>query len=251
MQKNNFFSLFVHYCDNGVRRGWHEAGAGGLSMLIFPEVILGIEAGLDFTAPFQPLEIPVPSLSKEFFLISGRDQFLDDVLLRPDEICGIIQISPDGTGYRKVLGFKAKKEPSPDLQVHLLVHEQYLKRAPNRRSVVYHSHPANMTTLSYLLPLEDEALTQTLSRSSYLFRDRLPAGVGVIWAPESDGRELATLTAEKFARCDAVLWAFRGLICVTESLPRAIGLVELLEKAAATRIRLLQIPGAPLQEPTD
>lgn len=253
-----FFPLFIHFCDNGVKKGWHEGGTGGLSMLLYPDLVLDIEAGLDLTGTFRPLGISVPELAKEFLIVSGSEQFLDDIMERPDEICGIIQVSPDGTGYRKVLGFlseqrpnsdMSERQPTKDLANHLLIHARRLRAGKGRKSVVYHCHPTYLTALTYMLPLEDKAFSRILSQSSARFSEVLPDGVGVIDRLIRDPAQLGVETARKFERHNAVVWAFHGLICAGDSLPDVFGLVEVLEKAAHIRLKLLQMPNGVRQEP--
>lgn len=255
---DSFFPLFIHFCDTGVRKGWHESGTGGLSMLLYPDLVLDIEAGLDFSRPFQPLGVTVPELAKDFLIVSGNEQFLDDILDRPDEICGIIQVSPDGTGYRKVLGFlsdqrpnndDSERQPTRDLAHHLLIHAQRLRAGKGRKSVVYHCHPANLTALTYMLPLKDEIFSRILAQSSVRFPEVLPDGIGVIDRLIRDPVQLGAETARKFERHDAVVLAFHGLICAGVSLPDVFGVVEVLEKAADIRLRLLQMPNGTRQEP--
>ena len=249
IEDKGFFSFFLHYCDLAVKRGWHPGAGGCLSMMIFPELILGIEAGLDFTGKFEPIPFQVPELSKEFLAVSSRSRFMDDMLARPDEFCGIIQIAPDGTGYRKVLGFEGGTEPSEDLPVHLLIHAKRFGKSGDRKSVVYHCHPAKLTALSYLLPLEDRAFSEAILRASFQCRKLLPEGVGVVKASEVDLGDLAEKTAKKMERFDAAVWAFHGLICTADCLPNVILITEVLERAAEMRILLMQMPGGVRQEP--
>jgi rhamnulose-1-phosphate aldolase len=249
MKRGNLFSDFVDICALGGKRGWHERNGGSMSMLLDTPVILELEQGLNLQGEYQPIGVTIPELSREFFLITGDHCDFQDARECADELCGIIQISPDGSGYRTVMGFVSGQEPSRSLPTHLMAHAAYCQKEQDTHSVVYHCHPEQLIALSYLLPLDDESFSQALKRSGVSCTMTLPQGIGVVDHMEMEQDKLSKLTAEKFQRYDAVLWAFHGVICAGHNLQDVITKVEALEKAASIRMKLLLVPGGTRQEP--
>lgn len=248
-QYENLFSMFIHCCEVGGKRGWHERGGGALSVVLDADTLAQIQSGLDFSKPFLPLEKKVENMGRGFILVTGSEQTLEDAPRYPEDICGVVQVSPDGSAYRTVMGFESGVGPTQDLGMHLMIHSALSHRNGKRRSIVYHCHPANLTALSYLLPLEEEAFSKTLWRSGVQCREAFPRGIGIIDRLERDPVKLGESCAEKLKKRDGVLLAFHGLVLHSCSLMDTVGKAEAVEKAAEIRLKLLQVPGGILQEP--
>jgi rhamnulose-1-phosphate aldolase len=249
MEHGNLFSNFVDACAMGGEHGWHEAQNGGMSLLLDTPTIMELEPGLDLRSEYVPIGVSVPRLAREFLLITGEERAFRDAKEYPDELCGIIQISPDGTAYRTVMGFVSGQKPTENLPTHLMAHVACLEKGFNAHSVIYHCHPSNLIALTYLLPLEQSSFSRTLSRSGVSCAIALPDGVGLVEELLLDQPRLAQRTAEEFHHHNAVVWAFHGVMAAGHTLHEVIGNVEALEKAAEIRLKLLQVPGGPRQEP--
>lgn len=262
MGYDNFFAAFIKACKTGADRGWHRCGGGSLSMRLDFSTLEALQSALDLDGDYQPIGTSVPGLGREFFLVTAGTSLMQEAFDRPDEASGIIQISPDGSGWRTVLGFLSGAQPMGDLGIHLLCHEKRCSR-PGTPSVIYHSCPMNLIALTYLVPLEDEAMSRLLRQSFFQCNVLLPDGVGVI-SPEDftplyrDGDELekrglaerrAAATTEKFGKHRVVIWPHCGMICAAGSVIDAVRITEAVEMAAEIRLKLMQNPGGIRQEP--
>ncbi len=257
----SLLSMYVRCCSIAGRRGWNERSAGGLSVRLDAEDVMQMENGLSFRRDFLPLLAPVKDLAKDFILISGCNAHLEDIANRPEDLCGVVQISPDGAGYRIVKGFGTKggissdshelagMEPNEDLYVHLSIHEMEKKKKGPYRSVVYHGHPTNLVALTYLLPLEERSFSDTLRRSSLNLRKNLKRDLGMVDRLIMDEKELTQITLEKLRQSDAVVWAFHGICLPGDDMMDVIAFVDALDKAAEVRLKILQASGGALQEP--
>lgn len=248
-QYENLFSMFVHCCEVGGKHGWHERSGGSMSVVLDAETLTHIEYGLDFSKPFVPLEKKTEKMGREFLLVTGSEYMLEDAPRYPEDLCGVVQIGPDGDSYRTVMGFESGISPTADLNMHLLIHNELYHKNGKKRSVVYHCHPSNLTALSYLLPLEEESFTKTLWRSSVQCREAMPRGIGIIDHLETDRIRIGENCAKLLKKRDAVLLAFHGLILQGDSLMGIVGEAESIEKAADIRMKLLQVPDGIRQEP--
>ena len=256
----NLFSMYAHCCEIAGRRGWHERSAGALSVRLNSATLIQIETALDFSSGYVKLPVALPYLSKDFILISGKNVHLEEISRYPEDLSGIVQISPDGASYRIVMGFgtdpaiapdkgyKKFMEPDEDLFLHLLLHEKYKKKKTSEYSVVYHGHPTNLSALSYVLPLEEDDFSDILRTSSPQCADVLHKGLGIVDELVMDHKERGLRTLEKMKDRDAVLCAFCGIVTAGYDLMDVIGFVDALDKAAEIRLKILSAGGS-LQEP--
>ena len=245
-----FFKHFVHYCQYGNKHGWHENGTGGMSMLMPDELILKLQSKLDMEAEYKPLDVKVPALGREFLIATSEGEIWDEIEDRFDEFSGIVQIGPGGDSYRQVYGFNKGMSVTTDFPIHLQIHENTVKETKNKRSIVYHCHPTNLTALTYMLPLEDEAFTQALIKASIHCALQMEKGVGVLDEFLLTMEQLGEATVKKMKNHNLVVWPYHGVICTGDSFPHLMGSVEVAEKAADIRVKLMQMPGGIRQEPT-
>ncbi len=244
-----FFKHFVHYCQYGNEHGWHENGTGGMSMLMPDELITKLQAQLDMTAEYKSLSVKVPALAREFFIVTSEGEIWDEIEERFEEFSGIVQIGPKGDAYRKVYGLERGGEPTTDFPIHLLIHEKLMKKTKSKRSIVYHCHPVNLTTLTYFLPLKDEVFTEALMKASVHCSLNIRGRIGVVDRLTMSVEELSKETVKKIDNSNLVIWPFHGVICCGESFPHLMGSVEMAEKAAAIRIKLIEMADKIVQEP--
>ena len=257
----DLLSIYSHCCELAGRRGWNEKSAGGLSVRLSSDNLLRVEAGLRFSGEYKYLDYPVPGLARDFVLMTGQGIHMEDVGRFPNHLSGIIQVSSDGSEYRKVMGFGQDNEcgmsdissnivaPSEDINVHLAIHERLKKDHVTENSVVYHGNPTSLTSLTYLLPLDERSFSDTLKKSFPQLGKSLQKGIGIVDELIEDKGKLADITAKKIRNRDAVIWAFNGVICAGYDMMEVIELVEALDKAAQIRLKLLQTGAPPLQEP--
>ena len=241
--------MFAHTCDVIGRRGWHERSSGGLSVKLDCDTLLQIEGGLTFDKEFIPLEIPVPKLGKEFVMLNADNIHIEDVSRYPEDLSGIIQISPDGKAYRTVMGFDGGMlSPMMDLQLHLVMHEMKVKEGLED-TVVFHVQPANLVALTYLLELDDRTFSEALWRSSAKCPEMLPRGIGIVSESVNNNKDLCRLVMEHHNDRDVVVLAFHGLVIAGSDMMDVVGMTETIEKAAEIRMKLLQVPSGIRQEP--
>jgi len=244
-----FFKHFVHYCQYGNTHGWHENGTGGMSMLMPDEIIMKLQSQLDMSAEYKPLGVKVPMLGREFCIVTSEGEIWDEIEERFEHFSGIVQIGPKGDSYRKVYGLNHGQALTSDFPIHLLIHESILKKTKQKRSIVYHCHPINITTLTYFLPLEDKAFTEALVKASVHCALNIKGKIGVVDRLTLTMEDLCSETVKKIENSNIVVWPYHGVICCGESFPHLMGSIEMAEKAAAIRLKLIQMSDKIMQEP--
>ena len=109
---------------------------------------------------------------------------------------------------------------------------------------MYHAHPENVVSLSYVLPLNDKDFSRALWQSETECAMVFPEGVGVVGWYIPGGTELAEASSEKMKSYDAVVWAHHGLFCSGVDFDSTFGLMHTVEKAASIFVKVKCMGGA-------
>lgn len=238
-----FFKGFTRMTDDAFRKGWHERNGGNLSYRIRSGEMADIQAFLSEPQDWTATGVSVPDLGGEYFLVTGAGKYMRNVLDAPEDNLAIVRIDDAGENFAIIWGLENGGRPTSELPTHLLTHA-ISKRKQNRRRVVYHAHPANLISLSFILPLTDKAFTQEIWSMITECPVVFPEGVGIVpWMiPGSDG--LANATGERMEKYQMVIWAYHGALCTGTDFDDTFGLMDTVEKAAEISIKVRSMGGA-------
>lgn len=234
--------------DDGWRQGWHERNGGNLSYRLKEGEVRDISDDL-YAGEWVgiPGGITVPELKGSFFMITAAGSFFRNIADFPECCLGIIEIDDGGSAYRMRWGFardicgqgvpiQSSGRPTSELPSHLLIHQAKLSEGSNAR-VIYHCHPANVAAMTFVLPLDGDAMTQVLwsmiSECAMVF----PEGVGVLGWMVPGSVDLGRASAELMRRRNVVIWPHHGLVCTGEGFDLAFGLAHTVEKASEIFIK--------------
>ena len=223
---------FVRMCDDAWRLGWHERNGGNLSYRMSAEDVA--QCGLFLSkrpGPWTPFGVAEPSLAGAHFVVTGAGCHLRNVAQDPAHNIGIVQTNPAGDAWRVVWGLRDGR-PTSEFPTHFMNHAVRMAASDGADRVIYHAHTPNLIAMSYLLPPEDRAYTRALWKTMTECVMVFPQGVGVLPWMVPGGVEVARATSLKMRDHAAVVWALHGLFVAGETFDAAIGLAQVLEKAA-------------------
>lgn len=239
--ERRWIQQFIHMCDEGWKKGWHERNGGNASYRLKQEEIEEIEPFLKEKGKWISLEVPMETLANEYFLITGSGKYFQNIIHNPEENIGIIELDEKGSAYRICWGLAGGGKPTSELPTHLMNHEVKKIESSNQYRVIYHGHPANLIAMTFVLPLEDKIFTRQLWEMMTECPVIFPKGIGVLPWEVPGGYKIGYDTKEKMKQYDAVIWAHHGLFCSGESFDTTFGLFHTIEKAAEIYIKVHSI----------
>lgn len=238
----------IDMCENAWHLGWHEYHAGNITYRLTTEEKKAVQKAAFNVGAWIALEVTVPGLAGEMFLVSASGSSFRVLGERPQELLGIIEINENGSAYRVVCGLENRK-PTSELPAHLMNHEVKKKCDGDKYRIIYHAHPSNLISLSFVLPLTDSAFTRELWEMEPECAMTFPKGIGVLDWITPGSSESAIKTGEKMKCYDVVLWAYHGAFCAGMDFEQTFGLMHTVEKAAEMLVRVLSM-GGKKQHPT-
>ncbi|MDR2606629.1 MAG: rhamnulose-1-phosphate aldolase [Oscillospiraceae bacterium] len=220
-------SLYAH--------GWAERNGGNVSMLIIPAYEPDFYVQRSF-----PLTIQVPgNMAGQLLLITGTGKYLKNVSRAPESSLGLLRIREDKAEL--LWGLSDGGAPSSELAAHILSHSVRLNADPEHR-VVLHTHATNAIAMSAVHSADEREFTLTLWRQCTEALMFLFDGVGVLpWLPCGTD-EIGRLTAEKLTNRRSVLWTRHGVFGTGKTPDEALGLVEIIDKAAEIYMKTAHLP---------
>ncbi len=244
MINSNVIKGFSRLCNDGWLQGWHERNGGNVSYRMQKNEVLECIGDFDRKAEYIPLGITVPNLAGEHFVVTGSGKYMRNVMDAPEENVCVVQIDAKGSSYRVVWGLTKGGGPTSELASHLLNHSVKAELTEGETRVMYHAHPANIVSMSYVLPLTDKDISRALWQSETESVMVFPRGVGVVECMVPGGDMLAEASSEKMRLYDAVVWAHHGLFCSGKDFDTTFGLMHTIEKAAEIYVKVKSMGGA-------
>ena len=235
-----FVKGFMQMAEDGWQKGWHERNGGNLSYRIRPEEIDSVKEELN-PGEWISIGTEVPLLGGQYFLITGTGRYFQNVMRKPAESFGIIELDEKGENYRICWGLENGGRPTSELPTHLMNHEVKVRVTGGKHRVIYHAHPANIVALTYVLPLTDEVFTRELWEMETECPIVFPDGIGVVPWMVPGGREIAVETSRLMEKYDVALWAHHGLFCSGDTFDQTFGLMHTVEKAAEILVKVLSM----------
>ncbi|MBP2630930.1 MAG: L-rhamnulose 1-phosphate aldolase [Firmicutes bacterium] len=238
-----FVEGFIRVTDDAFKKGWHERNGGNFSYRIKPEEIEAIRGDLKPARSWQPIGVGVPNLAGEYFLVTGSGKYMRNVILCPADNIAIALIDEKGENYSIVWGLEHGGSPTSEFPTHLMNHSIKKDLTGGKHRVIYHSHPANIIALTFVLPLEDKVFTREMWEMMTECPVIFPRGIGVVPWMVPGGRDIAIATSELMKKYDVVIWAHHGIFCSGEDFDLTFGLMDTVEKSAEICIKVLSMGG--------
>ena len=235
-----FVKGFLRMADDGWQLGFHERNGGNLSYRIKEEEIEEIKDCFS-TGEWADIGTEVREVAGEYFMVTGSGKFFRNALIKPEETTGIIEVSEDGTKYRIVWGLINGGRPTSELPSHLMNHAVKKEITNGAYRVIYHGHPVNLISLTFVLPLEDEVFTRELWEMATECPVVFPDGIGVVPWMVPGGRDIAVETSRLMQQYDVVVWAHHGLFAAGQDFDLTFGLFHTVEKAAEILVKTLSM----------
>lgn len=239
--KEDFIQEFIDITREGYQKGWHERNGGNLSYRIRPEEVDRIKSELSYDRPYLEIGASVPNLKGEYFIVTGSGKYFRNVVSKPEENIAIIEIDSTGDKFRIVWGLNKGGRPTSELPTHLMNHSVKKEMTQDKHRVIYHSHPANLIALTFVLPLEDTVFTRELWEMATECPVVFPEGIGVVSWMVPGGRDIALATSKHMKKYNVAIWAHHGVFCSGEDFDSTFGLVETVEKSAEILVKVLSV----------
>ncbi len=243
LTKASFMTGFIRFTSEACKKGWHERNGGNLSYRIPQDEIIGVKSALKEVVEWRPIGINAPNLAGEYFVVTGRGKYLKNIELEPEKNVAVIKIDDKGENYGIVWGLTDGGSPTSELPTHLLNHELKKKITDGKNHIIYHAHPANIIALSYVLPITDKDFTRELWQSFPEYILVFPEGVGIVPWMIPGGSEIAEISTKLMEKYNAVIWAHHGMFVCGNSFDEALGLMEVIEKAAEIAVKVRAMGG--------
>lgn len=241
-----FTKGFIRMANDGWEQGWHERNGGNLSYRMKAEEVELVKE--EFAeGEWKPIGTTVPDLSGEFFMVTGSGKYFRNVIIKPEDSFGIIELDDKGENYRIMWGLVNGGRPTSELPSHLMNHEVKKRVTDGRYRVIYHAHTTNTIALTFVLPLTDEAFTRELWEMATECPVVFPDGIGVVPWMVPGGREIAVETSRLMEKYDVAIWAHHGMFAAGEDFDLTFGLMHTVEKSAEILVKTLSMTGTKRQ----
>jgi rhamnulose-1-phosphate aldolase len=241
--ETKFVQGFIRVTDDAFKKGWHERNGGNLSYRIKSEEIAAIQSELKSVSHYVPIGVSVPNLAGEYFLVTGSGKYMRNVILSPADNIAIAHIDEKGEKYGIVWGLEQGGCPTSEFPTHLMNHSIKKELTNGKHRVIYHSHPANVIALTFILPLDDKIFTREIWEMATECPVVFPKGIGVVPWMVPGGRAIAIATSDLMKKYDVAIWAHHGIFCSGEDFDLTFGLMDTVEKSAEICVKVLSMGG--------
>lgn len=218
--------------DTGVRLAALDAAEGAAG-----NISIFTAAELDPPAQFQrrstiDLPVVVPHLASGWVIVTGAGRRLRDVGSAPEATVCLLHVQPGGTSAVLYTGEGVR--PTSELNTHIAVHQDHVRRRGLQYHCVVHAQPLRLTYLSHIPKYQD---TLTLNRRLLRWQPEtiveFPEGIAALPFQMPGSEEQMQITATSLARYRGIIWSRHGIVTRADSGPAKAGdLVEYAEAAA-------------------
>lgn len=224
---------YIRVCNDGWLQGWHERNGGNLTYRMYPEEVAQCCPYFKHVpGEWVKIGTQADNLSGEYFIATGSNKFLRNVILAPEENLCIVEINKAGDAWRIVWGLKNGGRPTSEFPTHFMNHSVRKAVTNDECRVIYHAHTPHIIALTYILPLTSKDFTRVLWQSATECPVVFPGGVGVVEWMVPGGVEIALATSKLMKDFDAVIWSHHGLFGSGSDFDATFGLMHTIEKAA-------------------
>ena len=224
---------YIRMCNDGWLQGWHERNGGNLTYRLTAEEVAEMKPFFDETPrPWVNMGVTGANLAGEYFLSTGSGKYFRNVILDPEDSICVVEINDKGDSYRIVWGLVNGGRPTSEFPSHFMNHSVRVAATDGACRVIYHSHPANIIAMTFVLPLTDREFSRALWKAATECPVVFPGGVGVVPWMVPGGADIALATCEKMKGYDTAVWAHHGLFASGPDFDITFGLMHTIEKAA-------------------
>ena len=226
----SFLFDLVRTSQDIARAGWAEANAGNISLRLGPEELTD-RSLFSQNGPWQPLDIPTPSLGGEFFLVTAKGCQIRNIATFHRRDCGVLELNQAGDHYRVVWGLEGTV-PTSEFFAHLLSHAVRKEYSGGAERAILHTHPVTLVALCHAMELDTVSLTRLLWSMHTEGVCLFPGGVAYLPLAMPGSQEISRMTCKAFETHSMVLWEYHGIFASGTDLDHAFGMVQAAEKAA-------------------
>lgn len=246
IEQSNCIRRFVRTCNDGWLQGWHERNGGNLTYRMDEEdvrVCMPYFSVKGEGHEWVPTGIKAPGVGGQFFITTGSGKFMRKVEVDTPDSIGIVELSEDGSAYRKVWGLVNGGRPTSELPTHIMNHEVRARVTDGANRVIYHAHCPHVITLSTLIEPDARTWSRILWKLMTECIIIFPEGVGVTPWMVPGGADIAKATSELMETYQAVVWTQHGLFVSGPDFDQAFGLMHTIEKSAGLYLEALAANG--------
>lgn len=226
---------YIRMCNDGWLQGWHERNGGNLTYRMTQEDFEVCEPYFNLKGEgheWVDLGIKAPSLGGQFFITTGSGKYMRKVSIDLTDSIGIVELSEDGSSYRKVWGLSNGGRPTSELPTHIMNHAVRAQATDGENRIIYHAHCPNVIALSTIVEPDARAWSRILWKSMTECIVVFPDGVGVVPWMVPGGAAIAEATSKLMEDYAACVWTQHGLFVSGSSFDDAFGLMHTIEKSA-------------------
>jgi rhamnulose-1-phosphate aldolase len=232
MNQPTLDSTLAQMADTGVRLAAIDAAEGAAGNIsVFSAAELEPPPAFRRRAPIE-LPVAVPHLASGWIVVTGAGRRLRDVGTAPERSVCLLHIQPGGI---EAVPYAAEGvRPTSELNTHLAVHNDHVRRRGLHYHGVVHAQPLRLTYLSHIPGYQETAaLNRRLLRWQPETIVEFPEGIAILPFQMPGSEEQMSITTEALARYRGVIWARHGIVTRADSGPAKAGdLVEYAEAAA-------------------
>lgn len=232
IEQKKFIKDFIEICLEGYRQGWHERNGGNLTYRLTSDEAESVKAYFSDKNPWIDMGVENNELANSYFISTASGAHMKNMKSDMAHSCGIVQINEKGSAYRIVWGLEDGARPTSEFPSHYLNHCVRSKKTKGSSRVIYHAHPANLISLTAMLPVDAKEYTRVLWKVMTECVVIFPEGVGVLPWMMPGGSEIALATSKLMNNYKSVIWYQHGIFCAGDTLDEAYGLLHTIEKAA-------------------
>jgi len=179
-----------------------------------------------------PLPVPVPDLADGWVIVSGTGKRLRDIARSPETTLCLLHIHQDGKHAH--LHAAVDMRPTIELNSHLAIHNDHVRRRQLNHHAILHTQPRYLTYLSHHPDYDTtEKLSKRLLRWEPETIAQFPEGIATIPFEIPGSRQLMETTLKSLQTYRMVVWQKHGTVSRADDDIHSTGdLVEYAEGAA-------------------
>lgn len=247
--EQKFMQDYIRCANDGWEWKFHERNGGNLSYRMRAEEVEACKSEFTYDKEWVALGVTAENLANEYFVVTGSGKFFRNVILNPAANICILRLNDKGDSYQVVWGLVEGGKPSSEFPSHVTSHSVKVAMSDDYR-IIYHAHPVNIISLTFVTEIDDKALTLALWESMTECSVIFPEGVGFVRWMVPGGAEVALETKKLMEKYNVVVWEAHGLFCAGDTFDNVFGLMHTVEKAAEIRMKVLAT-GLPFRRAID
>jgi rhamnulose-1-phosphate aldolase len=217
-------------------KGWAESNAGNISvdvsLCLVPEHALRRRLSAAGRTSKR-------TIAGHYLLVTAAGARMRDVARFPNHNLLLIRVLGKDNGYEIVSGLSGLR-PTSELVSHLAIHA-CLSRRGFKTNAVIHTHPLNLTALSFIPAFSSEIeVNRILLAMLPEVKITLPEGIGAVTYRCPGTESLARATSRSMRKHRLVIWQKHGVIAAGQSVNEAFDIIDTADTAAGIFLACLR-----------